>query len=338
MTAIREREPAYVTDTIMAAMTALTAQRASNEQPNDVSAVDSDTADVTANEVTQDEDDLLPAGDDIESEDAGNEGEPETDDESEPNDPLESEVPVKIDGKTEKLKLKDVIAGYQKDAAVTKKAQALAEERRGFEIERNQVAQERQIYAELLTKLDARLQDRAIQPPPDELYHTNPTAWLQQRELFRVHGEEQQAVKIERDRLSQLEQQDNTANIKEHVTQEREKLLAAKPEWRDNDKFSKAREAIISYGEKIGYSAKELQDATDHRAILVLDKARAYDALMSRKPQENVAATSPTLRPGTPVSNKSAGTRNAQENALQRLKTSNSVDDAMALLAARRKS
>lgn len=326
-------------DSIMAAMAELTKQRASEEQP--AAGVEDEqhgnSPDVTADDETPATEALLPAeNEDVVAEDAGTEGDTATADEPEADNLLDRDVPVVLDGKTETMKLKDVIAGYQKDAVITRKGQKLAEERKAFDSEREAVTKERAVYGQLLTQLNARLKESAPQPPDDNLYHADPVAWVRQKELWRDHQEQQRAVEAERQRLTELQTVEQTAAIKQHVANEREKLLAAMPSWRDEAKWNAARDQVVAYGSKLGFTRDELLGATDHRAILALWKARAYDELMAKKPQPAAPSPGPTLRPGAPPPPKAMGAKTSQEAALQRLKKTGSVEDAMTLLRTRR--
>jgi hypothetical protein len=100
------------------------------------------------------------------------------------------------------------------------------------------------------------------------------------------------------------------------------------PEWKEPAKWTEARGRLREYGQKVGYSEDELNAALDPRAILVLEKARRWDALQANRPQPQKAAAPKPMRPGTPASSPRKQTEVLKVK--QRLKSSGSVDDAAA--------
>ena len=68
---------------------------------------------------------------------------------------------------------------------------------------------------------------------------------------------------------------------RENLNAEKEKVLRAKPEWRDSQAFMAAREEMLDYGRKNGFTEAELSNITDHRQLLAL-----YHASQAGKPQK----------------------------------------------------
>ena len=101
------------------------------------------------------------------------------------------------------------------------------------------------------------------------------------------------------------------------------------PEWNDPNRWNEARTRLKDYGQRVGYTEEELMQAYDPRAIIVLEKARKYDELMTKRPQPDKKEGPKPLRSGTPTSAPKQQTEVAR--AKMRLSKTGSVDDAAKL-------
>jgi hypothetical protein len=91
---------------------------------------------------------------------------------------------------------------------------------------------------------------------------------------------------------------------------------------------------ITEYAKSIGFAEKDIASITDPKVVLALDKARRFDALQQSKEQIKAKAKDapPVVKPGA------ARPRvNAAQDAMGRLRKSNSLDDAADAFIARRK-
>ncbi len=88
---------------------------------------------------------------------------------------------------------------------------------------------------------------------------------------------------------------------------------------------------LLTYGGTQGFSRDEMGNIGDHRALVILNKARLYDAIVARKGKtKDKAKTSPTVKPGgRPPTAKGAKGKKAREEARKRLDESGHMDDAV---------
>ena len=253
---------------------------------------------------------------------------------TEDNQEAESEetlVTVKINGKEQQIPLKEAIAGYQRNADYSQKTQALAQERKAFEAERNNVVAERAQYSQLLTALSSQLEQLMPQEPNwEELHRNDPINYPLIRDQWRDYRERLVATQAEQARLQQIEAIERQERLREVVSQGQKYLQEKVPEWKDEAKWEQAKKSLRDYGLKVGYSEEELRQAYDPRALIVLDKARKYDELMANKPKPVKAANAPKpMKSGGTSSVPARSTDFAR--ASQRLKSSGHVSDAAAL-------
>jgi hypothetical protein len=289
---------------------------------------DGDEAPQGANEAESPEQEETPTEEQSEEGSEGEEASAKEDDTEEPSQ-TPVLVTVKIDGKTEQLPIEEVALGYQRTADYTRKAVALANERKAFEADRQQVAQERAQYAQLLPALSAQLQ----QPEPDwQALASDPVEFLRQREIWRSNQERAAAAQYELSRTQQIQGQERQAQLQKAVTEGRQKLLETMPEWKDAKKWENDRVRLLDYGKKLGFTDEELGQTYDPRAVVALHKARMYDELMANKPKP-VANKGPQVLPAgssnTAPKNASAGSK-----AKNRLAQTGSVHDAAAYFLA----
>lgn len=293
------------------------------------------------------EDDAEPEGDEPEDgeDDEGDEDEADEDAEDEEDDDSDEEpdeeptFKVKVDGEEVEVSQSELLAGYSRQADYTRKAQALAKERKEFSQEAEAVRTERQQYATLLDKLQKQVEGSGESEPDwDKLYAEDPNEWVRQRELHRARRERQEAIEAEKARVEQQEQAEREKQLQGRVAEEREQLKAAIPELADPEKAKDRMEKIRSYAvDKAGFTDAELQGIYDHRAVVALDKARRYDELEAKGSKAKKSAGKrkggpKTLAPGSTRSGANRTSRAAKE-ARQRLKSSGDAHDAAHLIA-----
>lgn len=239
-------------------------------------------------------------------------------------------VTVKIDGKTQQIPLKEAIAGYQRKADYSKKTMALAEERRTVEAEKHEVGVARTYYGQRLAELEAQLVQFVPQEPNwEELHREDPINYPIIRDQWRDHKERLARTQAERAHLEQQMMVEEQRRLGMMVDEGMKYLKDQNPEWRDDEKWSKAKQQLREYGKKVGYTEQELSNAYDARSLIVLEKARKYDALMANRPQPQKQQGPKPIKGGNAASSPQ---RSTDVNRMrQRLKSSGNVNDAAAL-------
>jgi hypothetical protein len=275
------------------------------------------------------EDDASETQDDSEEDDSSDE-DSEQAEEEESEDSEEPLIKVTVNGKTEEKPLTEVVALAQKGLDYTKKTEALSAERKAFTAEAEQVRAERQQYGQMIGQLEQMLAQALPQEPDwNRLQRENPQEFLMQREIWRDHLTRLDMARQEQARLGELEFNEQKKAIEEFTKQERIKLYEAVPEWKDSKKWNAARDQMLEYGQKAGFSIDELKAATDSRIVLALHKAAQYDALMNNKPKAN-KPNAQVIKPGNASSPKSVAARDTDKIA-QRLAKTGSPRDAEAI-------
>ncbi len=235
---------------------------------------------------------------------------------------------VKVDGKEVEVTLDELQKGYSRTQDYTRKTQQIAEVRKQTEAELQAVRAEREQYAQLLSALEAQVQ-QATQPNIDwdRLYQEDPIEWVRQRELMRENQEKNAAIQSEKKRLSELSQQEQMQQHQMLLQQEQEALMSAIPEWKDSKKAAAEKAMLVQFGQKVGFSPDELKNVVDHRAVVLLRKAALYDQMMSKRGQIK-PVTNNGPRPAKPGAAGRVSSNTEAMRAQQRLAKTGRVDDA----------
>jgi len=246
----------------------------------------------------------------------------------------ESEEPkprykVKASGEEVEVELDELIKGYQQGADYTKKSQALAEQRKALEAERNHleyVKQERQAYAQKLRALDSFLtqQDQGVNL--DVLKETDPIGYAVAVAEQNQREKQLAVVRAEQQRLAQQQQAEQQASLQNHLRQESEKLVSLIPEL-STPQGDAVRKQIRDYAKSVGWTDQELSSVYDSRAVVSLYKAMKYEQLQKSKPEltKKLQSAPKMMRSGTSA----PPTKSAQDKqVMQRLRETGKVTDA----------
>lgn len=195
-------------------------------------------------------------------------------------------VNVKINGEVSTVKVQDLIAGYQINKALTQKQQAFAEERKAFEAQAKSLEQ---VYK---TKLDNAevflnyLTSRTVSEFEaidwNKLRTENPAEYAAARQDYAERAQElqqaQEAMAQEREQLGRQEAEKMTLAHREHLKQQREKMLMNNPTWNDPEVFKKDMTGMKSFlSDKYGFTDADFAQVSDARLIELIKDAKRYN-------------------------------------------------------------
>lgn len=228
-----------------------------------------------------------------ESASEANESEAESDDESEveqEDDGEEQEQPtylVKAAGEEREVTLDELIKSYQLGTDYTKKSQAVAEERKAVEAERQRVEEARYLrdqYAERLQIIEQMLNQQPETENLDYLKENDPIGYAVKVAEMSQREKQLAQVQAERQRIVMQQQQEQQEQLGHVIQAEARKLAEVIPEYADPQKGELTRRELREFGLRLGFSEQELSGVYDSRQVLTLWKAMQYDKLQSSKP------------------------------------------------------
>ena len=225
---------------------------------------------------------------------------------------------VKAAGEEREVTLDELIKSYQLGTDYTKKSQAVAEERKAVEAERQAVQEAKALrdqYAQRLEMLETMLQPQETENL-DYLKETDPIGYAVKVAEMAQKEKQLAQVQAERHRIAQQQEQDRQMQMQSLVREEMQKLTAAIPEFADPAKGETIRNDIRAFGKQLGFSDQELAAVYDSRAVLTLYKAMQYDKLMASKPEvtKKVSQAPKAIKPGV------AQSRDTNVEELKKLK------------------
>ena len=236
---------------------------------------------------------------------------------------------VKAAGEEIEVDQDELIKGYQQGVDYTKKSQALAEQRKALDAERqhlDHVKQERQAYAQKLQALDSFLSQQNQGVNLDVLKETDPIGYAVAVAEQSQREKQLAVVRNEQQRLAQQQQAEQQASLQNHLRQESEKLVSLIPEL-SSPQGDAVRKQIRDYAKSVGWTDQELSSVYDSRAVVSLYKAMKYEQLQKSKPEltKKLQSAPKMMRSGTSA----PPTKNSQDKqVMQRLRETGKVQDA----------
>lgn len=214
---------------------------------------------------------------------------------------------VKVDGEEVEVTPEEALRSYSREAHWTRRMQKLSASEKAAEAAQEAARAEREQYAARLEQVGAKLESSLPQEdwgklrqelPPEEFAARWADHQIHLSELARVRGELETVQK----RIAE----DQAQQMQKHLAAEAEKLHAAIPALKDEKTRAEYQKALVEYGREVGFSDDELTAVSDHRALVILDKARQWDAHVKKVAaqkadieRKRVKATA-TVKPGTP--------------------------------------
>ena len=290
-------------------------------------------------EIEEDE----PDGDDAEvdedelegDEDSGDADDDEDADDSEPETVFELDDGTKVD-------LDELKRGYLRQSDYTKKTQEVAEARKHLQQAYQARQQERQTLAENLN-----LALGVVEPQLAELARTDwdrlatedPYSYAEKRALFDQASVRYNKLVQQAQSVVQKQQQETQQQLQQRVQQENQRLRMAIPDFADPKRSRALKGAIIEYAiSGMGLSEQEAKGITDHRMIVLLNKARQFDALqrgdLSAARKKVSKTPKKALQAGSPKT-KSERQQRARADQMSKLRQTGKLDDAVELLMGR---
>jgi hypothetical protein len=230
---------------------------------------------------------------------------------------------VKVDGEEYEVNLEELKKGYQLEQNYTKRVH------KELDTLKTNLNAERQQYLQLM-ELAATNQMAEVNKAKELLgtidKEADPVSYVkQQLRVQEIEDNLRQSVAGFQQAKAQADQQQQEQRAK-IVHQEQEKLSSLIPEWVSPD-FQKA---VVDYAKAQGYSDSDLSNVISARDVSVINKARLYDELVSKKAtvkKKRQPVVKKKVKSKTPASAQTRKARAVKEQR-QKLKSSGKVTDA----------
>ena len=318
-----------------------TAQNAIRQMiaPQEDTATEPNALEAEAEEVIEADAEMPEGEEEYQEYDAAPEGEPDGEGEADEVDDQSFDLLgqiVEVDG--EEMTVEELRRGNLRQKDYTRKTQELAETRKEFDAQFQELERERAQYAQALPLLQERLEQPMEQEPDwDKLYETDPNMAARAERKWRVQQDERkaqlEAVRQERERMAQIEQQRMAQYQAQYTEQQRAMLPDLIPEWRDTKVAKQEAGELRSFLLSEGFSQDDVNGLANASLVKLARKAMLYDKGQTRATQAKTAKAKPkakTMRSGSRGSQPAP--KSAQTQALQRAKQTGRVADAAAAI------
>jgi hypothetical protein len=175
---------------------------------------------------------------------------------------------VKVDGRDAEVTLSELIGGYQRQSDYTKKTQNAAEERKTFEAEKKQFAEDRQVVEQHLRQQLDQIGSQLEQEPN----------WAEEFELDPIGTPQKKyewELKIAGAKAASDTQQKQMMMDRHQYLQHQNQLLAQMiPEMVDAEKGPAKKQQITNFlVNEIGLDQKDVADIGDAKVVFLADLA-----------------------------------------------------------------
>lgn len=256
------------------------------------------------------------------------EGEADTEEEDGESDDADGDEPKAIEIDGEKIDIEEVKLGYLRQSDYTRKTQAVAEQRKAAE-------EERQYYASTLNTILSTVGadiERFNGVDWERAAVENPEQYTQAKAAYEHSLSLMNGVKAQTEDFVNRAKQAQQAALKAQAKESIAILKTTIPAW-SNDLYAQVGEFAQK---ELGFKPEEFNNIADHRAIISI-----YEAMQYRKGKSVATAKTVKVAPKKTLSDKKAATskavvtRKSNQQARDRLRATGKVDDAVALLVNR---
>lgn len=307
--------------------------------PESVENEETDTNEVAEPEETNDTEEANAESEDDseESEDSDDDDEDDAEDEEEDADEANKTEPVytiKVDGTEKQVTLNELKRGYSGQQFVQKGMQEAAAQRKQAEEVYAALLNERQQISQLYQQIQGGQIATPPKAPTRELFDSDPIGYMEAKLNYDEQVAQYQQQQAQFQQLSAQQSQAQQVARQAYLQQEVENLKSVIPELANPAHAGKFKDQIVQAGAAYGYTADEISQVVESRALHVLRDAMKYREIMSGKKKADEKAQS--ARPKTtPIKAGSKKLVKSNKEVLQKktnLKKSGSIEDALSLM------
>lgn len=217
-------------------------------------------------------------------------------------------VKTKIDGEEGKVKFADLLKSYQLQGHVDKQVREAAEIRKQAIEQAQAVQQQIQVQQAIVGKL---AEIKAVEAEYQQYQNINLDLLIEQdsvqalkvQQRMRTLQERHAALNSEANQAANFVQQQQAQVSHAALQQEAQALMTALPEWKDSSKAEAEKKAIKADLKARGYTDRDIEALSDHKAVLLARDAMLYRQMKAGAPaiEKQVRAAPRIAKPGTPA-------------------------------------
>ena len=244
-------------------------------------------------------------------------------------------VKTKIEGVEGRVKLTDLIKDHQLKGYAEKTVREAAEIRKAAIEQAQAVQQQIEVQQQVIGKIaeikavEAEYQQyRSINL--DALIDSDPVQALKVQRHMQSLQERHANLTNEANQAANYVQQQRAQQSQASLQQEAQALMRAIPEWSDSGKAEAERNAIKADLKARGYTDRDIESLSDHKAVLLARDAMLYRQQQAGKTtvEKQVRAAPKIVKPGSSQSqNRDTKTLQNLKNAIRQTGSRESIAD-----------
>ena len=276
------------------------------------------------------------AADDVEAEDADEADDEDHDDEDTDADDDAPEIlhTVTVDGKPQQVTLDQLKQGYSGQAAIQKRFEEVAAERKQVAAFVERLKSEADIVLQTRQRIESGVGIAPPQPPSRELFDRDPIGFMEAKLNYDEKVAEYQQTQQMLAHVQQQQQAQMQAQHQARIGEEMQYLTQSIPELADPQRAIAYRDKLVKGAvEHYGLTAEMVQSESDHRAIRVLNDAIKYREMLAKSQgaQAKMQTARPVIKAGTKRSDTQSSAK-AKQKIVSQMRSTGSVDDVAKFL------
>lgn len=236
---------------------------------------------------------------------------------------------VKVQGQELEVTLDELKAGYSRDSDYRQKTHSLSLERKQIEEEKNVLRQQYDMrIKDLSTAIATAESMMGQQMSPQQLqrlYDEDPAT--ASKVDFQMR-QQKDRIRFLKSKLAEEESNKKNSYLAEQIRLAQERI----PEFSDPNKIDSFKSGMKTLLKGYGYNDQEISEVSDHRLLLILKDAMAYNNFKQSKPivQKKIEKAPKVVKPG--VANTENSQRSVVRNKISKLKKSGRLEDAQSAI------
>ncbi len=276
------------------------------------------------------------AADDVEADDADEADDEDHDDEDTDADDDAPEIlhTVTVDGKPQQVTLDQLKQGYSGQAAIQKRFEEVAAERKQVAAFVERLKSEADIVLQTRQRIESGVGIAPPQPPSRELFDRDPIGFMEAKLNYDEKVAEYQQTQQMLAHVQQQQQAQMQAQHQARIGEEMQYLTQSIPELADPQRAIAYRDKLVKGAvEHYGLTAEMVQSESDHRAIRVLNDAIKYREMLAKSQgaQTKMQNARPVIKAGTKRSDTPSSAK-AKQKIVSQMRSTGSVDDVAKFL------
>ena len=189
---------------------------------------------------------------------------------------------VKVQGKSMEVTLDELLQGYQREADYTRSKQDLSLERSRYndllKESQTEINQKLSKLNELTSAAQSQLNAEYGNIDFEQLYEDDPVEASKLEHKMRKRAENLERIQYETMHAQNIE-------LKKHIENEQRKVVQLIPDFANPQKSSVMKGEMKNLLSKYGFNEQEINTVYDHRQVLLIKDALAYDKIRKANPK-----------------------------------------------------